>query len=411
MGGPLASTQKGTPSRHTPQARPFSIQLFTTVAFVLVVTTANLFLDLDFYAALKLTAVDQTANEAALFRKNVTLNVTQRSAAPFRKNATLNVTQRSFLGEGRPKVAWLMSFPNSGTTYTLKFVQSTTRTTTATNYGAHEQDSYNSISVYRDVPEGPFFRHPDRSVPETYLLTKTHCGGSCMGCPPGSYVLNEAQFEAYCRLGNRKLNGNLSKVTYPAHVVKAAIHLIRNPFDNIVARLHYEQNKWRKRGEERHQENLFNFTDDRQGFQRWCNHIDSVDINFRRPGHFSTGMLQALAKVPCYAEFGRFIQWHNNAIAVTRRLQLPTHNLFYENYTANLNATGDQLLSFLQLTRSGPAPVFIEKKHYPDYYAPGQIGRVATFARTIATPECWELVRHYFEDDGDNNEVDEDSTV
>jgi hypothetical protein len=392
MMGPLASR------RRTHQAGPFSIQFFTTVAFVLVATTANFFLDLDFHAALKLTdAVDENANEVARVGKN----------------AILNVTRRSSLKEGRPKMAWLMSFPNSGTTYTLKFVQNTTRTTTATNYGAHEQDSFNSISVYRDVPEGPFFRHPSHPVPETYILTKTHCGGYCMGCRPGKYVLNETQFEEACRFGNRKVNGNLSKVTYPANVVKKAVHLIRNPFDNVVARLHYERNKWRKSGKERHQQSLFNFTDDREGFQRWCNHIDSVDISFRGPEQFSTGMLQSLARVPCYAEFARFIQWHNNAIAVTRHLQLPTHTLFYENYTANLNTTGDQLLSFLQLTRSGPAPVFIEKKHYPDYYTPGQIGRVAVMARSIATPECWALVRHYFENDdvgdGDSNKADDDN--
>jgi hypothetical protein len=377
MMDPLAST------RHTHRSRPFSIQAFTTLAFVLVATTANFFLDLDFHAALKLTAVDETTNEAARVGK-----------------------RRSSLEEGRPKMAWLMSFPNSGTTYTLKFVQNTTRTTTATNYGADEQDSFNSISVYRDVPEGPFFRHPSHHVPDTYILTKTHCGGYCLGCRPGKYILNETQFEESCRFGNRKVNGNKSAVTYPANVVKAAVHLIRNPFDNVVARLHYERKKWRKSGKERHQEKFLNFTDDREGFQRWCNHIDSVDMSFRGPELFSIGKLQSLARVPCYAEFGRFIQWHNNAIAVTRQLQLPTHTLFYENYTANLNATGDQLLSFLQLTRSGPAPVFIEKKHYPDYYTPGQIGRVATMARNIATPECWELVRHYFENDDVSDDDD-----
>jgi hypothetical protein len=386
MMGPLASTQK---------ARPFSIQLITTAAIVLVLTTANFFLDLDFHAKIH-DAVDETANEAA----------------PFRKNATLNVTRRSFLAEGRPKVAWLMSFPNSGTTYTLKFIQNTTRTTTATNYGAHEQSGYNSISLYRDVPEGPFFRHPDHPVPETFILTKTHCGGTCLGCRPGAYILNEKQFEKSCSFGNRKVNGTLSAVTYPENVVKAAVHLIRNPFDNIVARLHFEQKKWRKSGKEQHKESLLNFTDDKQGFQRWCNHIDSVDLNFRGPELYTTAMLQQLARVPCYSEFGRFIQWHNNAIAVARRLQLPTHTLFYENYTTNLNATGDQLLSFLKLTRSGPAPVFIEKKHYPDYYTLGQIRRVAAMARTIATPECWEMIRHYFEDDDGNSIADDnDNTV
>jgi hypothetical protein len=93
--GPLASTEMGTP-RHTHRARPFSIQFFTTLAFVLVATSANFFLDLDFHAALKASAVDESANKAGRVGKN----------------ATLNVTRRSSLEEGRPKMAWLMSFPN-----------------------------------------------------------------------------------------------------------------------------------------------------------------------------------------------------------------------------------------------------------------------------------------------------------
>jgi hypothetical protein len=87
------------------------------------------------------------------------------------KNATLNVTRRSSLEEGRPKMAWLMSFPNSGTTYAqnsfrILLEQQQQPTTAHTNRVAI------SIAVYRDV-WSPFFRHPDHPVPETYILTKT----------------------------------------------------------------------------------------------------------------------------------------------------------------------------------------------------------------------------------------------
>jgi hypothetical protein len=392
---PPASGQKEAP-RHTSKRRPYSFQWLTTAAFVLLAITANFLLDLDFYSTLP----SSTGRN-----DNYILNAT--------------VARRSLLGEGRPKVAWLMSFPNSGTTYTLKFIQNTTQTTTATNYGAHEQSSRNTISVYSDVPEGPFFRHLDQPAPETFILTKTHCGGTCLGCRPQVYVVNETQFEQSCRLGNRKVNGNLSAITYPANVTKAAVHLIRNPFDNIVARLHYEQKKWRKpqgqgqssKKTQQYAHNLYNFTDDRQGFQRWCKHVDAIDINFRGGEGFSADLLKELAKVPCYAEFGRYIQWHNLATETTKRLKLPTHTLFYENYTENFNDTTDQLLSFLQLNRSdsGTPPVFIEQKHYPGYYTPGQIGRVAIMARTLATPDCWELVRHYFEDDEADDDEDDDT--
>jgi len=84
-------------------------------------------------------------------------------------------------------------------------------------------------------------------------------------------------------------------------------------------------------------------------------------------------------------------------VAVVEHLQLPTMRLFYENYTSNFDATTYELLDFLQLPRLGPAPVFYKQKHYPHFYEPEQIGFVKSMAKSLATPECWALVRHYFE--------------
>lgn len=57
-----------------------------------------------------------------------------------------------------PHIAWLMSFPNSGTSYTLRLVQTS----------------------------GPYLRQQTANeLPKTYILTKTHCGGRCVHCIPG----------------------------------------------------------------------------------------------------------------------------------------------------------------------------------------------------------------------------------
>lgn len=97
------------------------------------------------------------------------------------------------------KIAWLMSFPNSGTTYTLSLISIISGTYTATNYG-HENDpitkyKFELIKHDPNISVGVFNGHPVpswsypletnvimRQPTKRYLLTKTHCGGYCFDC-------------------------------------------------------------------------------------------------------------------------------------------------------------------------------------------------------------------------------------
>jgi hypothetical protein len=98
----------------------------------------------------------------------------------------------STLYKGKPpslQIAWLMSFPNSGTSYTSKLIRHVTLTRTATNYGNEERKAVGvSRAVFADQPTGPFWQdthiHPEYTLPQDYALTKTHCGGRCELCPP-----------------------------------------------------------------------------------------------------------------------------------------------------------------------------------------------------------------------------------
>jgi hypothetical protein len=93
---------------------------------------------------------------------------------------------------GKPpslQIAWLMSFPNSGTSYTQKMIRHVTLTRTASNYGNEAKGAKGaSPTVFADQPTGPFWQdthiHPEYSLPTDYALTKTHCGGRCENCPP-----------------------------------------------------------------------------------------------------------------------------------------------------------------------------------------------------------------------------------
>lgn len=87
---------------------------------------------------------------------------------------------------GRPQqqmmIAWLMAFPNSGTSYASRFVRETTRTLSASNYA--DETQLGSLEgqrwpVFANQPDGPFWIKPDDpqeelmyKEPSRYILTK-----------------------------------------------------------------------------------------------------------------------------------------------------------------------------------------------------------------------------------------------
>lgn len=114
-----------------------------------------------------------------------------------------------------------------------------TQTTTATNYGQEQSGYRSSIPISPSLPDGPYFRFPNGNYSK-YVLTKTHCGGYCVRCTPTRYVLDAKRFDSDCRSGNKLVEGKGSstKPAYGSDLPKKAVHILRNPLDNIVARLH-----------------------------------------------------------------------------------------------------------------------------------------------------------------------------
>jgi len=79
----------------------------------------------------------------------------------------------------RPKVVWLMSYPNSGTSYTMMMVARASNQATASNYGKEVTvPPTPNRPIYPGQWEGPFYRpNPQHPLPKDYILVKTHCGG------------------------------------------------------------------------------------------------------------------------------------------------------------------------------------------------------------------------------------------
>jgi hypothetical protein len=76
------------------------------------------------------------------------------------------------------KLAWLMSFPNSGTSFTSQLVRDATKTDSASNYADETPTGEAGYRepVYDDMPDGPFWIKPEASPefsePSEYVITK-----------------------------------------------------------------------------------------------------------------------------------------------------------------------------------------------------------------------------------------------
>jgi len=305
-----------------------------------------------------------------------------------------------------PRIAWLMSFPNSGTSFTMKLIQRVSNLTAATNYGKECEmhglatDGTN-IPLYKDIPDGPFLLSPNiRSVPERYVMTKTHCGGRCNSCAPHKYILGEDEFLDWCLRGGKLIrteNGDgtdFVNVHYNTSLVHRAIHLIRDPFDNVVSNFHLEQHEKKKKNDS---DWLGKYPNNPEGFQRWCAEIDArFTDEEKKSDELSDGMLKIFEKVPCHGDFYRFAQWHSLALKVIKKTKLPTLVLHYENYGKDYEKSVEELLGFLELPRNGELPEFIAGKSYKEeFFTEHQRNATMALVRSVSSQNAWELLKRY----------------
>jgi hypothetical protein len=211
-------------------------------------------------------------------------------------------------------------------------------------------------------------------------------------------------FQDACCRGERMLpNGNRTKVSYSAKVVKKTVHLIRSPFDNLIARLHLAV-KLRKRKGWNETALLDQFSQSsREGYLAWCNYVDSRHAkDLKKTKRISSNVKALMKGLPCHSDWFRYVQWHNRAIQVTtEQLQIPVHYLFYEDYSTNYNETVHGLLEFLNLLPAvnEPLPFQPGKTYKSMYYSPEEIQAATRFVRAMATPACWNLLKRYFDEE------------
>ncbi|KAL7535362.1 hypothetical protein ACHAXR_006443 [Thalassiosira sp. AJA248-18] len=312
-----------------------------------------------------------------------------------------------------PKVAWLMSFPNSGTSYTGQLVRRATQAASATNYGTSNLDqSGNSIPLFEWSPIGPFLTEiayyggspkevtsQKLSVPGdgSYILTKTHCGGTCFGCSPKYYLQTQEEFQEDCLMADYRIDGVKQKAIYDSSIISKAIHLVRDPFDNVVSRFHLKRNAMM------HQENeawLEAYPNTKKGFRDFCDHVNAK--NGKREKQYPVNgthgnVFLKYRDIPCYSDFIRYILWHNHAIQTIHKLQIESISLNYESYGISQNRTVDKLLNFLGLNFTCKVQEFRRGEGYRGHFEPDEVEGVKNLAEEISDEETWEMLERYFD--------------
>mmetsp|Transcript_17284 Transcript_17284/g.36171 ORF Transcript_17284/g.36171 Transcript_17284/m.36171 type:complete len:400 (+) Transcript_17284:272-1471(+) len=302
------------------------------------------------------------------------------------------------------KVAFLMSFPNSGTSYTSRLVRTVTGHNTASNYGLETPgEDGKSAPVFDFSPEGPFWSQPtDARITRPtkgYLLTKTHCGGRCDKCSTDKYIETHQTFLQRCLEGEYTTgdgSGGLQVLRghYDKSMVRKAVHLIRDPFDNIVSRFHLAHKHSERRKELKI---LAKYPKSKEGFRDFCKDIGMEFRSEEKRSKFFDDFFDEVKNVPCYADFFKYLQWHNLAFTTTWDLGIPTMLLHYENYTYNFNGTKDSLLEFLEQEDNHDPPDFIRGKTYRHYFSKEEVQAVFSMFSKVALQETWIHTKHYFD--------------
>lgn len=202
---------------------------------------------------------------------------------------------------------------------------------------------------------------PNYTFPKEYVLVKTHCGGRCESCGPSKYAETSYSFRRACRRGQKRVvtkDGETmhTRTHYPATRVSKAIHLVRDPFDNVVSRFHMETRSSRSA-------TMYNRT--KESFRSYCQVLnDRFEKDEAKSILFDPTWLELMGGVPCRADFFRWIEWHNQAFHLTDDMGLDTLILDYGNYSTDFALTCNTLLEFLHLTRREDPEPFVQGKVY-----------------------------------------------
>ena len=170
--------------------------------------------------------------------------------------------------------------------------------------------------------------------------------------------------------------------------MKKAVHIIRDPFDNTVSRFHHAH-KIHKYDEKF----ILHYPKTVQGFQAWCSDLNHKYIH-QEAELWDEKVYEASKKVPCRAEFYRYIQWHNLAFSNLAKLDIPTLLITYEDYGYHLDKSLMEILDFLELPKRSDYPPF-HQGNYTFYFTMEQRVAAMNMMKIQASEKTWNKMKAY----------------
>lgn len=122
-------------------------------------------------------------------------------------------------------------------------------------------------------------------------------------CPPEKYAESSYSFRRKClktKWMDVHEDGIKERVfsEYKPDKLTKAIHLVRDPFDNIVSRYHLERQLPGRLAA--------SYPRTREGFREYCKAIDDLhQANEKRALFLDDDLLETMSIVPCHADFFR----------------------------------------------------------------------------------------------------------
>jgi len=181
---------------------------------------------------------------------------------------------------------------------------------------------------------------------------------------------------------------------YPIHLIEGAVHLMRSPLDNIVSRFH---NLWD--GENKDFQNKF--PRNQNGFVHFCQAQDGErDLSKHEiKAGIKQDVIELFVDVPCYADFYRYLQWHNLANEMIIKRDLETIRIHYKEFEAGTsNDTTGKLLKFLNIEKmheAERADPFESNKSYNAHYTNEQKKNILKLIKHVANTDTWLMLNRY----------------
>jgi hypothetical protein len=307
-----------------------------------------------------------------------------------------------------PKLAMLLSFPNSGTSYTLKLVKTATGYFTGNTYIKELYEKRDLI--FPESGKGPFWQDETKDVRQTmrrppeYVLVKSHCAGYCSTCSPIDTMTSEREFSNGC---TKTFDVHDEVARFDVEKISKIVHMVRNPMDNVVARYHLDMHMRAK------YDKVSEYDDNTsEGFIKSCatfvdawwkndeNREEAISL-LPQPAQDALTLWHD-AHVPCFSDFYRYVEWHNHAFELRNQLKVPQMVLHYESWGTDWESSKWRLLTFLEYDKIVKDPIletipFVSSgKSYAHFYTDKQREALLKGFKLLASRETWEVIQDYF---------------